>query len=167
VENPNHKSWSYTDAAVANAKALVKQLMQTYGIDRDHVIRHYDVTGKLCPGITGWNADSGDESKWNGFLTSLTSQTQPQTQTKEEIDMTKAEVEALIDQRVEEKLTSLTDITGTGDHPSDWAKDAANWAKENGLIQGDGAGNYGWQKVMTREQAAKLLQSALAEEKDR
>jgi hypothetical protein len=81
--------------------------------------------------------------------------------------MTKAEVEALIDQRVEEKLTSLTDITGTGDHPSDWAKDAANWAKENGLIQGDGAGNYGWQKVMTREQAAKLLQSALAEEKDR
>ncbi|MGN1415255.1 MAG: SPOR domain-containing protein, partial [Oscillospiraceae bacterium] len=33
----------------------------------DHVIRHYDVTGKLCPGMIGWNADSGSEAEWEDF----------------------------------------------------------------------------------------------------
>ena len=41
--------------------------MQKYGIDADHVIRHYDVNGKPCPGIIGWNAETGDESKWRDF----------------------------------------------------------------------------------------------------
>ena len=41
--------------------------MQLYGIDAEHVIRHYDVNGKPCPGVIGWNKDSGDESKWADF----------------------------------------------------------------------------------------------------
>lgn len=32
-----------------NAAQLVRQLMKTYGIPLPCVIRHYDVTGKLCP----------------------------------------------------------------------------------------------------------------------
>lgn len=72
VTTPNDKYWSYTDAVLANAVELVKYLMDKYGIDADHVIRHYDVTGKPCPGIIGWNADSGDESKWQAFKAKLT-----------------------------------------------------------------------------------------------
>jgi N-acetylmuramoyl-L-alanine amidase CwlA len=63
----NDPRYSFTDAAVKNAAELTKYLMQKYGIDADHVIRHYDVNGKLCPGVIGWNADSGNESKWKAF----------------------------------------------------------------------------------------------------
>lgn len=68
----NAADWYYTDAALETARELTVYLMDRYGIDADHVIRHYDVTGKLCPGIIGWNADSGDESKWEAWHASLT-----------------------------------------------------------------------------------------------
>ncbi len=48
VKDPNDSTWSFKDAALSNASDLVKYLMETYNIDADHVIRHYDVTGKLC-----------------------------------------------------------------------------------------------------------------------
>lgn len=38
-----------TDKTIANAAELVYQLCKQYGIPHDHIIRHYDVTGKLCP----------------------------------------------------------------------------------------------------------------------
>lgn len=63
----NDKSYFFTDKALVNALRLIKELMKEYNIDAEHVIRHYDVTGKLCPGISGWNYDSKDESKWMNF----------------------------------------------------------------------------------------------------
>ncbi len=71
MTNANDKYYSYTDAVVSRAAELVKYLMGTYGIKADQVIRHYDVNGKPCPGIIGWNADSGDESKWRAFKVRL------------------------------------------------------------------------------------------------
>ena len=67
MQAANDASYSFSGAAVANAEWLVKQLMAEYNIPADHVIRHYDVTGKPCPGIIGWNADSGSEAKWQAF----------------------------------------------------------------------------------------------------
>lgn len=67
MQAANDKSYSFTDAAVANAAELVRQLMAEYDIPAERVIRHYDVTGKPCPGIIGWNADSGSEAKWTAF----------------------------------------------------------------------------------------------------
>lgn len=52
---PNHAGWSYTEASLNNLVKLVKILMKQFNIDKDHVIRHYDVSGKVCPGIPGWN----------------------------------------------------------------------------------------------------------------
>lgn len=72
VQAVNHQSWSFTAAAVNNAVELTKYLMKTYGIAADHVIRHYDVNGKPCPGIIGWNADSGSEKQWEAFKARLT-----------------------------------------------------------------------------------------------
>ena len=40
---------------------------------------------------------------------------------------------------------------------SDWAREATEWAKQNGVFTGDSAGNFGWQQPITREAAAKLL----------
>lgn len=67
MQTANSGTYSFSAAAIANAVELTKQLMKTYGIDASHVIRHYDVTGKLCPGIKGWNAESGSEAAWNNF----------------------------------------------------------------------------------------------------
>ena len=60
----------------------------------------------------------------------------------EELDMTKEELLAVKD---------------TGDHPSDWAAAATEWAKKMGIFNGDGAGNYGWQQPITREAVAVIL----------
>ena len=67
MQNANDKTYGFTASAVANAAELVKQLMAEYNIPAERVIRHYDVTGKPCPGVIGWNADSGSETAWNSF----------------------------------------------------------------------------------------------------
>ena len=38
-----------SEATLANAAALGRELMAQYGIPLDHVYRHFDVTGKHCP----------------------------------------------------------------------------------------------------------------------
>lgn len=71
MQNANDRSYSFTDAAINNAVELVKQLMKWYNIPAENVIRHYDVTGKPCPGIYGWNKESGSEAEWQTFKTRI------------------------------------------------------------------------------------------------
>ncbi len=52
---------------VANAAALAREIMQRYGIDTEHVVRHYDVTGKRCP--MPW---VDNPAQWAAFLAMLT-----------------------------------------------------------------------------------------------
>lgn len=52
---PNHEGWYFTDASLKNALKLIRYLMQVFGLSKYAVVRHYDVSGKLCPGIVGWN----------------------------------------------------------------------------------------------------------------
>ena len=68
VTNPNDANWYFTDAVIDNCIELTKKLMKEYDIKPAHVIRHYDVNGKLCPGIIGWNEDTNDISKWQDFI---------------------------------------------------------------------------------------------------
>jgi N-acetylmuramoyl-L-alanine amidase len=67
------------------------------------------------------------------------------------------------------QIADLQPVDGSGDGegnnapdpvdptPSSWAKEAAAWAIEAGLIQGDGHGNYRWRESVTREEAAVLM----------
>lgn len=55
VANANHEGWYFTEAAINNAVKLAKILMKTYNIPVERVVRHYDITGKLCPALVGWN----------------------------------------------------------------------------------------------------------------
>lgn len=59
----NHEGWTYTDAVLKNAIKLTKILMKKFNIPLDRVVRHYDVTGKLCPGIIGWNNENIYDAK--------------------------------------------------------------------------------------------------------
>ena len=68
VTNPNDVNWYFTDSVIDNCVELTKKLMKEYDIKPDHVIRHYDINGKLCPGIIGWNEDTNDISKWQDFI---------------------------------------------------------------------------------------------------
>lgn len=84
VSKPNHSGWSFTDAAVNNAVKLAKIIMKKYNIPLDRVVRHYDISGKLCPGIPGWNdggmydvngkaiAQKNNSDKWLEFKKRLT-----------------------------------------------------------------------------------------------
>ena len=42
-------NYYFKDETVNNATELVKELMAKYNIPIENVIRHYDVTGKVCP----------------------------------------------------------------------------------------------------------------------
>lgn len=49
------RDWYFTDEIVDRLVEFTKHLMQKYGIDADHVVRHYDVTHKQCP--RPWQGD--------------------------------------------------------------------------------------------------------------
>ena len=55
ASKPNHEGWYYTEAALNNAVKLVKILMKKFNIPVENVVRHYDISGKVCPGVLGWN----------------------------------------------------------------------------------------------------------------
>lgn len=55
----------------------------------------------------------------------------------------------------------LVSCANTGDAPSAWAKEAAEYCKRKGIFNGDGAGNYGWQQPITREAVAQVLYNLL------
>ena len=48
ITYPNDPNYYFTTAVEAKAIEATKYLMELYGIDADHVIRHYDVNGKCC-----------------------------------------------------------------------------------------------------------------------
>lgn len=48
VSHPD-ESGKFTDASLNSLKKLIKWLMSEFDLSADHVIRHYDVTGKECP----------------------------------------------------------------------------------------------------------------------
>ena len=58
--------WYFTDAALKNAVALTKFLMEQYNIDIDHVIMHHEVNGKNCPYM--WSKNEASLSGYYDFI---------------------------------------------------------------------------------------------------
>lgn len=52
---PNHSGWFFTEKSVHLALRLTRYLMVMHDVPMDRVVRHYDISGKCCPGILGWN----------------------------------------------------------------------------------------------------------------
>ena len=59
--------WYFTRETQEAAAWLVAQLMREYGIGIDHVIRHYDVTGKICPNPYVLNNKRRTSWTWDEF----------------------------------------------------------------------------------------------------
>lgn len=63
------KDWYFEDATVNSAIALTRFLMDTYQLPADHILRHYDVTGKICPNPYVYNHT---DHTWDQFKAALT-----------------------------------------------------------------------------------------------
>lgn len=62
------EKWYFEDATVASAVELTKELMSKYNIPADHVVRHYDITGKTCPAPYVFNTG---KHTWNQFQAAI------------------------------------------------------------------------------------------------
>lgn len=132
----NDSAWTFTDAVVDQAVELTKYLMKVYGIDADHVIRHYDVTGKQCPGIIGWNADTVSEAKWQDFKSRI----QDVGENPEELNMT---IDELISKLTPEQARLIVEKANlsydTVPEPA-WSKREGYWkaATDTKIVDGTG-----------------------------
>ena len=115
-------SYYIKQETVANAAALAKDIMQRYGIDTDHVLRHYDVTGKRCP--MPWVDDT---AQWTAFKDMLT---QKNTTTVEKDD-------------------DMVRYSKIEDVPA-WARGTIKEMMDAGLISGVGGGNLDLSADMLR-----------------
>ena len=60
--------WYFEDVTVASTIELTKELMKKYKIPAENVIRHYDVTGKVCPAPYVKN---NTKHTWDAFKKSI------------------------------------------------------------------------------------------------
>ena len=58
------KDWYFEDATVEAAAELTRYLMDKYNVPASNVIRHYDVTGKICPNPYVYNTTA---HTWDEF----------------------------------------------------------------------------------------------------
>ena len=63
--------WYFTTETQESLVYLVSKLMDEYGISLDHVIRHYDVTGKICPNPYVKNNKLRTSWTWEEFKSRL------------------------------------------------------------------------------------------------
>lgn len=62
----SNNTWYFEEETINSAIELTKELMKKYGITADNVLRHYDVTGKVCP-----EPYVRDTSAWAQFKSNL------------------------------------------------------------------------------------------------
>ena len=108
--------------AVANTATLAKDIMQRYGIDTEHVLRHYDVTGKRCP--MPW---VDDPAQWTEFKDMLVPKNT--TTVEEDDDMV--------------RYSKIEDVP-------DWAQDTVRELMDAGALKGDEHGCIDLSRDMVR-----------------
>lgn len=118
-----------SEKTIQNVLELTRSLMQKYDIPVEHIIRHYDVTGKICPAY--WV----DDAKWkNEFWNKIEGQNE---------EMTKEDIFKIIQEYETEKGKNTV---------SDWAKFAWAKAQSKGIMDGSRP-----KSPVTREQLAAVL----------
>lgn len=78
-----NNTWYFEEKTISSTIELVKELMAKYDIPIENVIRHYDVTGKVCPepyvrDTTAWNtfkANLMTDAPSSGYLVKIATDT--------------------------------------------------------------------------------------------
>ena len=126
--------YEFKPETVKLAVKFVKELMAKYNIDIDHVVRHYDVTGKNCPAPFVEN-----ETRWKQFKQMLIG--------KEEEETMSYEQWLAYQKRYEQEKANQ--------HVSDYAKSAMEKAVKHGISDGSNPKSH-----CTREQVVVMLDRA-------
>lgn len=126
--------YAFKPETVKLAVKFVKELMAKYNIDINHVVRHYDVTGKNCPAPFVEN-----ETQWKQFKQMLIG--------KEEEETMSYEQWLAYQKRYEQEKANQ--------HVSDYAKTAMEKAVKHGISDGSNPKSH-----CTREQVVVMLDRA-------
>ena len=142
-------TWYFDQETVDSAVELCRDIVERYALDREHVLRHYDVTGKICPAPFVHDANA-----WESFKDRLFTQSAA-------VDCTKEEDETMDVNRFKELWAEMRNEWRDNDADT-WSDDARQWAISTGLIEGgtpmpNGEPNYMWDDLLTRQQMAMLL----------
>lgn len=115
-------TWYFDPGTLEAGAALARDIMARYQIPLERVLRHYDVTGKVCP--APFVRDAG---AWAAFKDRL----------KGVAEMTKEEIRQLVEAAVEAaKPKVYTDLAQV----PEWAQVLVGRAMDAGIIKGDGGG---------------------------
>lgn len=159
----DHADWYFTDQIIRNLVILTAYLMRKYDVPASHVIRHYDVTHKLCPrpyagdDINLYHKVSGT-TMWNKFKTLLLTELLNHSNSAEREDddvvdfskLSDAEVDSLL-ARLNKRFASLP--------ASDYAKESCQKAVTSGIFS-DGDKDGGLDNphgFLKRQEAAALF----------
>lgn len=74
------RDWYFEEATVQAATMLTRKLMEKYSVPADHVLRHYDVTGKICPNPYVYNHTA---HTWDAFKAAIAKKEPEETAPKE------------------------------------------------------------------------------------
>lgn len=135
--------WYFEEDTIAATVALTKELMKKYNIPEANVIRHYDVTGKICPAPYVNNS-----AAWDDFKQRLTKEGEAEEMTQEQFNQ-------MMDTYIVEQAKKP---------PENWSAQARAWAEDKKVINGDASGNKMYKKYLTREEAAQMLFNLLGKE---
>ena len=133
-----------SDATVENTIRLAGQLMRRYNISADRVIRHYDVTRKLCP-----EPFVRRPELWESFQKKLVKMEDTDMEEleklRQEFGAYKAEKDRLINTMGQEiaqlkagqqqKLYNYVD-----ENMPAWAREPIQWLMDHGILKGTGEG---------------------------
>lgn len=121
----NDRSGKIRMESIAHAAQLVQKLMARYHVPAERVIRHYDVTGKLCPAPL-----VADEGMWRKFREQIEEESTLRYQYYEDMpDWAKPTISKLVKKGL---------VKGEGDGVLDLSEDVLRL-----LVINDRAGCYG------------------------
>lgn len=119
------------EQAFENLVQVVKALMVELNIPANRVVRHYDASRKTCPQSMSYNG----WAKWNRFNEVLA---ESEELTMSQYNELKTMIQTL--QGSVDKLSNPMIYNYIDANMPEWARDAVQWAVNNGIIKGDGNG---------------------------
>ena len=123
-----------TNATLNTAADLVRMLMNKYNIDINHVVCHFDVTGKACPNFNGGAWIYGERKDFKKFKELVVNGV-----------LTEADVRNIVREEIEAALK------GYNTKPSKWAEKILAEAVAKGITDGSRPKGY-----LTREEGAAM-----------
>ena len=128
---------------------LVIYLMKTYKIDINHVVRHFDASGKICPRGMSRN----DWSGWKHFMNRVKNKLNEVPVPKKSI------ITKIIEKIKPKKITIYTELSAFIDFKdvADYAKPSVSKLEELKIFRGETRGKFNPKGYITRQDLAIVI----------